>query len=95
MNLFIDQVVKFEHVHVAHGNRMVEIFPGAAVSELHLAVGRVAGFFQGVENILLVGAVEDGCGHVPTQFLAARPKCTSNTWPKFIREGTPKGFNTI
>ena len=24
----------------------------------------------------------------------AAPKCTSNTCPKFIREGTPNGFNT-
>ena len=27
--------------------------------------------------------------------LAAIPKCTSKTWPKFIREGTPNGFSTI
>ena len=27
--------------------------------------------------------------------LAAPPKCTSSTWPKFIREGTPNGFNKI
>jgi len=27
--------------------------------------------------------------------LAAIPKWTSSTWPKFIREGTPIGFNTI
>ena len=26
--------------------------------------------------------------------LAAAPKWTSKTWPKFIREGTPNGFNT-
>ena len=26
---------------------------------------------------------------------AAPPKWTSNTWPKFIREGTPNGFNNI
>ncbi len=27
--------------------------------------------------------------------LAAQPKCVSNTWPTFIREGTPNGFKTI
>ena len=26
---------------------------------------------------------------------AAPPKWTSKTWPKFIREGTPNGFNKI
>ncbi|MCY1306951.1 hypothetical protein D9M70_568410 [compost metagenome] len=27
--------------------------------------------------------------------LAAQPKCTSSTWPTFIREGTPSGFRTM
>ena len=30
----------------------------------------------------------------PNSF-AASPKWTSKTWPKFIREGTPNGFNRM
>ena len=31
----------------------------------------------------------------PTRDFAAMPRCSSSTWPMFMREGTPSGLSTI
>jgi hypothetical protein len=41
MNLVVNQVMQFEHVHGAHGNLLPELFPGAAVEK-----GRLTGGFS-------------------------------------------------
>ena len=69
MDLVVHQVVELEEVDVAHGDGVVKPLAGAAVVQPALAVGAQAGHLQGLGDVLLVGAVEDGGGHLPAQGL--------------------------
>ena len=36
-----------------------------------------------------------GVANFKPRIFAAQPRCVSSTWPTFMREGTPSGFNTM
>ena len=69
MHLVVHQVVELEEVDPAHGHVVLEQFAGAAVAQLALAVLAQVGQAQGLVDRGLVGAVEDGGGHLPAQGL--------------------------
>ena len=62
-------MVELEEVNIAHGDGVIKALAGAPVVEPALAVGAQAGKLQGVGDVLLIGAVEDGGGHLPAQGL--------------------------
>ena len=69
VDLIVHQVVELEEVDVAHGDAVVEPLAGTAVVEPALAVLGQAGGLKGGGDLGLVGAVEDGGGHLPAQGL--------------------------
>ena len=75
MDLVVDQVVKLEDVHDAHGDFLVEGVAGAAVEEHRLAGAGQPSETQGVLDLLLLRAVEDGARvvHAAPKLLRHRP----------------------
>ena len=66
MDLVIDQVMEFEHVHDADGDRLVKGFTGAAVIQGGLAGFGESRFFQEGTNLSFFRAVENRGRHVQT-----------------------------
>src|SRR3989344_5164356 len=63
VHLVVYQVVQLQHVHVANGNRALELVAGTAVGQLHLAAFRQVCQFQHGLDFAFLGAVEHWSGH--------------------------------
>src|SRR5690606_16606839 len=72
VHLVVDQVVQFQHVHVADGGRTLELVTGTTVEQAHLAALRQIGQLQHGLDLGFLGAVEHGSRHRYTAFEVLR-----------------------
>src|SRR5690606_9321412 len=72
VHLVVDQVVQFEHVHVADGGRTLELVTGTAVGQAHLAAFRQIGQLQHGLDLGFLGTVEYGGSHRNAAFQVLR-----------------------
>ena len=74
VNLVVDEVMQFEHVHIADGDGVLERLARSAVVETDLAVHFAlavdyAAVGEELLDVLLVRAVEDGSRHFPAEHI--------------------------
>ena len=65
MDLIIHQMVKLQHIHVTHRNRVIKEFAGTAVPKAQLAAARVTGIFQQVNGVDFAGSVKYRSRDIP------------------------------
>ena len=66
MNLFINQVVKLEHIHHAHSHILIKCIASSSIKERTSTIHRLTTKLQQTTDLFFIGTVKDRRCHVKT-----------------------------
>ena len=72
MDLVINQMVQFQHIHVSDRYRIIEIISCTSITQTQLAAAIISTFFQQLNNILLCRTVKYRCCDIPVFILCSQ-----------------------